>query len=277
MEIKFIYLIKYIIVILMISFYSNLKETISIIIPTYNREKYIFNSIKSILNQTFFDIEIIIIDDCSNDNTDKIIKSIKDNRIKYIKLKKRHGAPYARNLGIKLARGRFIAFQDSDDTYYFDKLEKQFKNLKRHKSDLDFCKINIHINNTFNRIVPDRRVSRAIFNGNIYGPLIKMGNFISTQSILIKKLSIEKYFFDINFPRLQDYDLMLRMIPSIKVSFTNEMLVNIFRHNDSISIDSNKLKKALEILLKKNYNFNNSQNKQFKKFIDLVKKKNKFK
>ena len=70
---------------------------------------------------------------------------------------------------------------------------------------------------------------------------------------------------------------MLRMIPSIKVSFTNEMLVNIFRHNDSISIDSNKLKKALEILLKKNYNFNNFQNKQFKKFIDLVKKKNKFK
>ena len=86
MEIKFIYLIKYIIVILMISFYSRLKETISIIIPTYNREKYILNSIQSILNQTLFDIEIIIIDDCSNDNTDKIIKSIKDNRIKYIKL-----------------------------------------------------------------------------------------------------------------------------------------------------------------------------------------------
>ena len=277
MEIKFIYLIKYIIVILMISFYSNLKETISIIIPTYNREKYILNSIQSILNQTLFDIEIIIIDDCSNDNTDKIIKSIKDNRIKYIKLKKRQGAPYARNLGIKLARGRFISFQDSDDIYHFDKLEKQFKNLKRYKSDLDFCKINIHINNTFNRTVPDKRVTRAIINGNIYGPLIKSGNFISTQSILIKKLYIEKYFFDINFPRLQDYDLMLRMIPSIKVSFTNEMLVNIFRHNDSISIDSNKLKKALEILLKKNYNFNNFQNKQFKKFIDLVKKKNKFK
>ena len=233
----------------MISFYSNLKETISIIIPTYNREKYILNSIQSILNQTFFDIEIIIIDDCSNDNTDKIIKSIKDNRIKYLKLKKRQGAPYARNLGIKLSSGRFIAFQDSDDIYHFDKLEKQFKNLKRHKSDLDFCKINIHINNTFNKIVPDKRVSRAIINGNIYGPLIKLGNFISTQSILVKKSYIEKYFFDINFPRLQDFDLMLRMIPNLKVSFTNETLVELFRNNNSISNDPIKLKKSLNLLL----------------------------
>ena len=68
------------------------------------------------------------------------------------KLKNRHGAPYARNLGIKLANGKFISFQDSDDIYHYDKLEKQMKNLKKQNSDLDFCKINVHINITFSSI-----------------------------------------------------------------------------------------------------------------------------
>ena len=260
----------------MLSFYFKLKETISIIIPTYNRKEKIVNSIQSVLNQTYLNIEIIIIDDCSTDNTDQIIKKIKDNRIKYIKLKKRHGAPYARNLGIKLANGKFIAFQDSDDIYYYNKLEKQMKNLKKNNSDLDFCNIKIHINKTLDRIVPNEKAIKEIINRNIYGALINLGNFISTQSILVKKSNIEKYFFDIKFPRLQDYDLMLRMIPNLKVSFTNEILVELFRNNDSISNDPIKLQKSLNLLLKKNYEFNSIQKKKFKKFIEKVRKINNY-
>ena len=271
MEIIF-FLTKYIILILMLSFFFSINDKISIIIPTYNREKYILNSIQSISNQTYFNIEIIIIDDCSTDNTAQIIKKIKDNRIKYIKLKNRHGAPYARNLGIKLANGKFISFQDSDDIYHYDKLEKQMKNLKKQNSDLDFCKINVHINITFSSIFPYKRSIKSIVIGKIYEELISFGNFISTQSILVKKLYIEKYFFDVNFPRLQDYDLMLRMIPNLKVSFTNEVLVELFRHNDSIGNDSNKLKKSLNLLLKKNYKFNNFEKIKFKNYITNTKK-----
>ena len=83
MEIIF-FLTKYIILILMLSFFFSINDKISIIIPTYNREKYILNSIQSISNQTYFNIEIIIIDDCSTDNTAQIIKKIKDNRINVI-------------------------------------------------------------------------------------------------------------------------------------------------------------------------------------------------
>ena len=79
------------------------EDKISVIIPTYNRAKSIIHSIKSVLTQTYHNLEVIIIDDCSNDNTESLISKIEDNRIKYIKLKENKGANFARNLGIKLS------------------------------------------------------------------------------------------------------------------------------------------------------------------------------
>ena len=109
-----------------------------VIIPTYNRARLLNRSLTSVLNQTYKNIEIIIVDDGSIDNTKKIIYKLNDNRIKYIKLKKNNGPSYARNFGIKKSKGEFISFQDSDDIYNEKKSEKQIKNLKRNNSDLDF-------------------------------------------------------------------------------------------------------------------------------------------
>ena len=120
-------------------------EKVSIIIPTYNREKSISKSIKSVLNQTYNDLEVIVVDDGSTDNTEKIIKGIKDTRIKYIKLDKNKGACYARNVGIKKATGKYIAFNDSDDIFHKTKIEKQVMYLKKCNSDLNFCKMKIHL------------------------------------------------------------------------------------------------------------------------------------
>ena len=121
------------------------NNKISIIIPTYNRESLVIKSIKSVLNQTYRNFEIIIIDDCSSDNTNNKIKKIKDYRVRYMKLRKHKGANYCRNLGIKRASGEYISFLDSDDVYYFNKLEKQIQNMKINKSNFDICKINILI------------------------------------------------------------------------------------------------------------------------------------
>ena len=87
-------------------------------------------SLTSILNQTYKNIEIIVVDDGSTDNIKKIIYKINDNRIRYIKLKKNNGPSYARNFGIKKAKGEFISFQDSDDIYLKEKLEKQINKKK---------------------------------------------------------------------------------------------------------------------------------------------------
>jgi len=80
------------------------------------------------------------------------------------------------------------------------------------------------------------------------------GNYISTQSILVKKSFIKKYLFDTRFPRLQDYDLALRMIPNLKVSYTKEILVDLYREKDSIGNSQNKYNESLNLLLNKKYN-----------------------
>ena len=229
------------------------KIIISVIIPTYNREKVIFNSVKSVLNQSFKYIEVIIIDDGSTDNTKNKIKHLKDKRIKYIKLNKTKGANYARNIGIKLAKGKFIAFQDSDDIYHVDKLEKQIKNIYKYKSDFDFCKVCLHKKRK-KFFYPKEEIIQKIKKINLFDVLISEGNFISTQSILIKKAYIDNCLFDTKFPRLQDYDLVLRMIPKVKVSFTNEALVDLYRQNNSISKNSEILKQSIILFLYfKNY------------------------
>lgn len=259
--------------ILVIIFYlklrlSNLK--ISIIIPTYNRGKILSNSIKSVLNQTFKNLEIIVIDDGSNDNTKEVIDKLNDDRIKYIKLNKNCGGSFARNLGIKIASGQFISFQDSDDIFLPNKIEMQLKNIINKKSDLDFCKIKVFINSSFDYLVPNIQQEKSILEGNIISDLISKGNFISTQAILIKKKFMQAHLFDPKIPRLQDYDIILSMIPKVRISYTKKVLVELHIQKNSLTLSREKLKKAIYILLNKNYNFNAEQKANFLKYLTNI-------
>ena len=229
----------------------NLNNKISVIIPTYNRGNIIENAITSVLNQTYKNLEVLIIDDGSTDNTKEVIDKFEDKRVKYIKIKENLGGSNARNIGIRKASGKYISFQDSDDIFYPDKLKLQFNNMINQKSHLDFCKIKVIFSNSFQYIVPDEYQEKNIILGNIFSELINRGNFISTQSILVRKRIIKKYFFDIKMPRLQDYELILRMIPNpkIKISYTRKVLVELHIQKDSIQNSNEKLKKAIFILL----------------------------
>ena len=255
-------------------FNKNIKEQIpkgnskiSIIMPTYNREKLIGDSIKSCINQTYKDIEIIVVDDCSTDNTKEEIEKIKDMRIKYIKLSTHKGASYARNVGIKNAIGNYISFIDSDDIFLSTKLEKQLNNLIKNNSDFDFCRVEFFNEGAFLKLVPNDNDIKEIKNGNIYNYLLTNGNFISTQAILVKKCCIEKYLFDVNMPRLQDYELLIRMLPEVKVSYTNETLVSSYIQSDSIYNSRFKMIKACHILLNKNFPLNIEQKRNFTKYL----------
>lgn len=105
-------------------------KKVSIIIPLYNEEKYIKECVRSVVNQTYKNIEIIVIDDKSTDNSLNELKSIKDKRIKIIELKENKGVSNARNIGIKEATGDYICFLDSDDYWVKDKIEKQVNFIK---------------------------------------------------------------------------------------------------------------------------------------------------
>ena len=107
------------------------NHKVSIITPLYNSEKYITEAIDSVLEQSYTNFELIIIDDCSQDNSVKAVKSYSDVRIRLICLKANKGAGIARNKGIHEATGRYIAFLDSDDVWLPNKLEKQVQFLRK--------------------------------------------------------------------------------------------------------------------------------------------------
>ena len=102
------------------------NELVSIIMPSYNTSEYVAESIKSVLNQTYTNWELIIVDDCSTDNSEEIIKQFaNDERIRFFKNKKNSGAAISRNFALREAKGKWIAFLDSDDLWEPEKLEKQ--------------------------------------------------------------------------------------------------------------------------------------------------------
>lgn len=111
-----------------------MNELVSIVTPSYNTSKYISETIESVLAQTYTNWEMIIVDDCSTDNTDDVIKPyLSDTRIKYFKNPKNSGAAVSRNYALSEAKGKWIAFLDSDDIWVSDKLEKQIAFMKENK------------------------------------------------------------------------------------------------------------------------------------------------
>lgn len=117
-----------------------MNDLVSIIMPSYNTGKYIRKSIQSVLDQTYHNWELIIVDDCSTDATDEIIASICDSRIIYFKNKHNCGAAVSRNRALREAKGKWIAFLDSDDIWYPQKLEKQISFMKAHNYHFSYTK-----------------------------------------------------------------------------------------------------------------------------------------
>lgn len=115
-------------------------DLVSIIMPSYNTAKFIGDSIESVLSQTYANWELIIVDDCSTDETDKVVSRFDDNRIRYLKNEKNSGAAISRNRALREAKGRWIAFLDSDDLWFPEKLEKQVEFMK--KNDYHFSYTN---------------------------------------------------------------------------------------------------------------------------------------
>lgn len=113
---------------------------VSIIMPSYNTAEYINDSVNSVIAQTYQNWELIIVDDCSTDNTDEIVVFFSDSRIRYIKNEKNCGAAYSRNRALREAKGKWIAFLDSDDIWLPEKLEKQIDFMIRNNYHFSYTK-----------------------------------------------------------------------------------------------------------------------------------------
>lgn len=112
---------------------------VSIIMPSWNTAKFIAESIQCVLDQTYEDWELLIVDDCSTDNTDEVVRPfLSDSRIKYLHNEKNSGAALTRNKAMREAQGEWIAFLDSDDLWTSDKLEKQIRFMQNHSYVLSY-------------------------------------------------------------------------------------------------------------------------------------------
>ncbi|MBD3107627.1 glycosyltransferase family 2 protein [Bacillus sp. AGMB 02131] len=158
---------------------KNNKENIlvSIITPVYNSEKYIGETIKSVLAQTYPNWEMLIADDCSTDRTAKVIDGFKDSRIKYFRLEKNAGAAVARNKALEKAQGSYIAFLDADDMWKPNKLENQLNFMIENNIGFSFTGYEI-VRENQNKIirVPSKLNYSQFMKNTIIGTLTVMIN-----------------------------------------------------------------------------------------------------
>lgn len=236
---------------------------ISVIIPTYNRAQTIERSIKSVLNQTYRDIELIIVDDGSTDNTYDVLKSINDERMRYI-YQENHGACVARNNGINHAKGEYIAFQDSDDIWHKEKLERQVFAIENNKDvDIVCCRTRCKQLDGKEFISLERR------KGGIIS--IKDGPYgISTQTLLMKKSVASQIQFDENVTRYQDLDFLLTAIQSFNIYLVPEILVDRYIENDSISSHPERILDMTVYFQKKHSEIMNDSKQYLSHFLASV-------
>lgn len=202
---------------------------VSVIIPAYNRENTISRAVQSVLNQTFQDFEIIIVNDASWDNTTNMIGSFKDPRIHLINHDFNKGASASRNTGVKNATGNYVAFLDSDDEWVPSKLEVQLKAMQNdHGSSprmrLSCTGFNIHL------LDDNKTIEKKLDNHKHPNYSIAVGCEFSPGSTLMvaREVFNEVGFFDENLPRLEDWDWLLRYSVSGTIGIIPEILSIIY-------------------------------------------------
>lgn len=231
------------------------KGLVSVVIPVYNRIDTIEKAVESIRRQTCKNVEIIIIDDGSADGTYNILKKLEktENSIR-IFTQEHKGANAARNLGIEKSKGEFIAFQDSDDEWLPDKLEKQIRYMEEKHFDVCYCPFYLYSSNE-EQIFPRDYQDKQKYEQELI-KILRCCNVISTQTLVIRRNIISDVgIFDEDMPRYQDYEYVIRIIQKKKIGYISKPLVKVFRTKNSISNDDKKLKDAEIKLLAKHKNF----------------------
>lgn len=199
------------------------KPLLSVVITTYNYAEYLPTAVESVLNQTYKNLEVIIVNDGSTDNTDEVIAPyLKDERIKYIK-QKNAGQASAKNCGIKNSKGEYIAFLDADDYWRNDKLERQIKLFDRDTevgvvySDIAFINQDGIVNNKMH--------TPPLHSGYVLQELF-IDNFVGFSTSVAKKGCFNKVgLFDEGLAMAIDWDLWLRIACYYKFACINEPLL----------------------------------------------------
>lgn len=213
---------------------NSLIPVVSVIIPVYNRFELAKEAVSSVIGQTFRDIEIIVIDDGSSDMTPLLATYFKDDpRVIYLKIEHSGMPGFVRNKGVEIARGKYLAFLDSDDLWVNSKLEKQIEYLERNPS----CKI-VHTKELWVR--KSKIISQAGFSherfGNIFSDALEKCIIGPSTVLLEKKLYEDLGRFRDDLEIAEDYELWLRICDSCTIGYIDEPLITKRAgHGDQLS------------------------------------------
>lgn len=205
---------------------NNMKNPkITVLMPVYNAEKFLKQAIDSILNQTFKNFELLIINDGSTDQTARILQGYKDPRIKIIINQKKIGVIKSRNFGIKIAKGKYIALMDSDDISFPERLKKQTKYLDTHPY-CDVVVAKIQLMDIGENIIGKWEDDQENLTYEQIKKKLPTGNCIANSTAVIKISLIKKYKYKENLYHSEDYELWLRLCADgKKIEKINEELV----------------------------------------------------
>lgn len=215
------------------------KILFSIVIPTYNRADFIDKTIQSLLKQTYLNFEIIVIDDGSTDNTEEVVKAIKDNRIRYYK-KENAERGAARNFGAYKAKGNYINFFDSDDLAYSNHLETAYDVILDNNPNV--FALHYDIKNTDNQIIrkgtPFKNINTQLIDGNL----------LSCNGVFVKKeIALKHPFSELReLSASEDYLLWLQLAANYTFKHCNTKTSAILEHDARSVLNINK-----EVLIKR--------------------------
>ena len=221
---------------------------VSVILPTRNRAHSVLAALASVLQQTWRNLEVLVVDDASTDGTAEVLNAETDPRVRYVRLEQPHGASGARNAGIAAAQGEWIAFQDSDDLWLPDKLRRQLECAAAHPD----C---VGVYTSYWR---DDGQSREVrprpgpgLDGDVLARLTR-GNFITTQTLMVRAdVARSLGGFDPKFLALNDWDLVLRLAQLGPIHWVPEPLVEYRLQPDSLTTSPEKFIQSYQGILEK--------------------------
>lgn len=214
---------------------NKFNNKISVVIPTYNRVEFICEAIDSVLNQTLKAHEIIIVDDGSNDNTEEIVIKKYNDHVKYIK-KKNGGPSSSRNFGMKYATGDYIAFLDSDDIWYIDKLEKQMNLFHQNNNIYMTFTGTEQRNHNLNQIIGYLCINPSFRNNMLYN-ILKYCIIITSSVIIKKSITNTIGYFNESLLIGEDWEYFSRITSQCSVDYISEPLMISRKHPGSIKAD----------------------------------------
>ncbi len=217
---------------------------VSVVIPTYNAGSFICDAIASVIGQTWKNLEIIVVDDGSTDDTGVRVKNLSDSRIKYA-YQDNASQAVARNKGISLSQGEYVAFLDSDDMWHRDKLEKQMRLFENPSTGLVYSRLEY--------FEPEKKIKSSpnnpCYRGKVFKKLL-FDNFIPCSSVVLRKSLLDsKHMFRTRRKGVEDWDLWLRLSLITEFNYIDETLVKYRSHGQSVSHDMDLMMKSVEVTI----------------------------